>query len=662
MNNENLSFRQIHLDFHTSEHISGIGRAFDEDEFADTLVQARVNSITCFSRCHHGWLYYDSKKFPERIHPHIANKNLLKQQIEACHKRGIRVPIYLPVEWDDYTAREHPEWLVINEKGAPVQGVFEAGFYRTLCVNTPYRDFLKEQIKEVLEMFAPVDGLFIDILNIKECCCKYCVNDMKKKGFDPTIKEQRLEYAQWKLDDFKRDITDFIRKYDNNCTIFYNADHIGVRHREAIDTFSHLEIESLPSGMWGYMHFPITVRYARNLGLDCLGMTGKFHTAWGDFHSFKNKAALEYECFHMLALNAGCSIGDQLEPNGKISVPVYELIGSVYSEVEKKEPWCKGAKAIVDIGVFASEEFAGFGTPLVTDEMAGITRMLQESGHQFDIIDTKEDFSKYKVLVLPDLIPVYGEFLRKLNEYVENGGAVIASYKSGLNKEKSEFSFRKLGVNLKGDAPYSPDFIVPEGSMSKGLYNTEYAMYMKGLEVSKEADAEVLCYTKIPYFNRSWEHFCSHKHTPSSGEIGYPGIVKNGKCIYFMHPIFSQYNENAPLWCKKLFLNALSLLLPEPVICHNGPSTMIVTINEQPEKERYVIHSLHYIEQRRSKTIDVLEDVIPLYNVKISVNVPRKIKCVRIVPQDKMLKFEMHNGRVEFILPELNGHQMIELR
>lgn len=43
-------------------------------------------------------------------------------------------------------------------------------------------------------------------------------------------------------------------------------------------------------------------------------MTGKFHTYWGDFHSFKNQATIEYECFHMLAQNVKCSIGNQLVP------------------------------------------------------------------------------------------------------------------------------------------------------------------------------------------------------------------------------------------------------------------------------------------------------------------------------------------------------------
>src|SRR5215831_10853506 len=86
-------FRQVHLDFHTHGSIQNVGAEFDPEQFATTLERADVNSITCFARCHYGWMYYDSPQFPERIHPHLVRKNLLQEQIEACHKRGIRVPV-----------------------------------------------------------------------------------------------------------------------------------------------------------------------------------------------------------------------------------------------------------------------------------------------------------------------------------------------------------------------------------------------------------------------------------------------------------------------------------------------------------------------------------------------------------------------------------------
>ena len=139
-----LRFRQVHLDFHTSEQISGIGAEFDPAAWAEMLIDAHVDSITCFARCHHGMIYYDTQAHPERRHPHLA-RNLLADQIEAAHARDIRVPIYTTVQWDYYTAQHEPQWLQVAPDGA-IQGQkpYEPGFYAKLCLNSPYVDLLKD--------------------------------------------------------------------------------------------------------------------------------------------------------------------------------------------------------------------------------------------------------------------------------------------------------------------------------------------------------------------------------------------------------------------------------------------------------------------------------------------------------------------------------------
>ena len=160
-----MRMRQIHLDFHTSEAITGIGSKFDPDEFADTLEQARVNSITCFARGHHGWIYYDSQTHPERIHPHLE-RNLLVEQIEACHARDIRVPVYTTVQWDHLTATQNPDWLCLNEDGSyQGNGMYEAGFYRRIALNSPYMNFLKAHVADIFACLPAVDGFFFDIVH-----------------------------------------------------------------------------------------------------------------------------------------------------------------------------------------------------------------------------------------------------------------------------------------------------------------------------------------------------------------------------------------------------------------------------------------------------------------------------------------------------------------
>lgn len=679
MNKEAFRYRQIHLDFHTSELIPAVGDQFDAEEFAATLEKARVDSINIFARCHHGYVYYDSKRFPERVHPNLKNRNMLKEQIAACHKRNIRTPIYITVQWDQYTAEQHPEWLVIGPDGKQTgTPPYQAGFYRLMCVNTPYVDMLKGMVQEILETL-PTDGTWFDIVTPQDCSCVYCRKGMLAKGLDPSNAAVRKRYGVEVLHKFKLDMTHFVRKFNQDCVIFYNSGHIGPRHREVTDRYTHFELESIASAFWGYMHFPVTVRYARTLGLPTLGMTGKFHTWWGDFHSFKNEHALKYECFRMLAMNAMCCIGDQLHPSGKICPTTYELIGKVYSEVEKKEPWCRQARPMTEIGVFNPEEFEA-----VTDVakgldpgLLGVGRMLQEGAHQFDIIDSQSDFNAYKVLVLPDSIIIHDALAAKLEAYLRQGGKLIATYESGLNAAKDAFALKALGVSFKSPGPvdhegklargryiYNNDFaeyVIPRGAVGKGLPATEHVMYLRGMDIEAVAGSEVLCEVTLPYFDRTFRHFCSHQQSPSSGKPGQPAIVRKGNAIYFSHPLFTTYNTNAAPWCKRLFLNAIDMLLGEPLLRHDGPSTVQTALNEQPAEKRLVLHVLHYIPERRCVNIDVLEDVIPLYNLKASVRVAGKVKSVQAVPDNRSLSFTQSQDRVEIVIDKVEGHQMVSI-
>ena len=669
-----LRFRQIHLDFHTSELIDNIAIDFDCDEFANTLKEANVNSITCFARCHHGMIYYDSLKFKERIHPNLINKNLLKEQIDACHKVGIKVPVYITVQWDYYTSKNYPQWALRKFDGSPMwQHSLQPGFYHGLCVNTPYADFLKEHTKEVLDKLNP-DGIFFDIVQPKPCACEYCIKSMKESGYNPLIEEDRLTHYEEVIDNFKLEMTKSIHKIKPGILVFYNAGHIEYKTKKAKSAYTHFELESLPGGEWGYVHFPVTSRYARNLSKDCLGHTGKFHTSWGDFHSFRNKVALEYECFRMLALNMKCLIGDQLEPNGKLSKEVYKLIGSVYSKVKEKEKWCKNAIPITNIGVLVPDEFKQTSLDGLPSEQVGVTRLLEQLSYQFDFIDSDMNFTRFKLLILPDTIPVDIKLKNKLDEYISNGGKVIASYEAGMNIEREKFIFNKLGVkvinvtkddydkNARGrfdlNNSYS-DYVIPEGFMGEKLHNTEYMMYTKGVEVS-ETVGETLIYSYKPYFNRSYKHFCSHRQAPSSGLKDYSAIVKGDNTIYFAHPIFELYAKRSPLFIKTLLNNAINNLIGPPCVKHNGPSSVITTLNRQ--KNNDVLHVLWYIPEKKCDELEILEDVFPLLNLDIELITNKQVTSIKIVPLNEEIPFTINNNIVKFTIPEILGHCMIEIK
>ncbi len=669
-----LRFRQVHLDFHTSEQITGIGAEFDPAAWAAMLIDAHVDSITCFARCHHGMIYYDTQAHPERRHPHLA-RNLLADQIEAAHARDIRVPVYTTVQWDYYTAQREPQWLQLAPDGATQgQKPYEAGFYAKFCLNTSYVDLLRAHVDDMFENLPAVDGLFFDIVQDQDCSCPACRRDMLAQGIDASCDEDRQTFGRAVTDRFKQDMSAYVRGHGQDCTIFYNSGHVGPRQAVTGEAYSHWELESLPSGGWGYMHFPLSQRYARTTGHDCLGMTGKFHTAWGDFHSYKNEAALQFECFQMLALNAKCSIGDQLHPTARLDRATYDLIGPVYAEVASKEPWCRGAQPLTDIGLFTLEEFSG--ERLTPETIAGV-RMLQESGHQFDIVDSKSDFSSYRLLVLPDAVVLDEALARKTAAYLDGGGKLIASFESGLAPDLRDFALPQWGIRKTCDGAVDAhgqpvrgrhfrsgdyvDYLRAENALDRGLRETEYVLYMRGIEIDASPGTETLASLVPAYFDRTWQQFCSHRQTPSGGQPAGPAISRAGDVIYFAHPIFRQYQRNAPRWCKQLFLNALDLLLPDPLLRHGGPSSLVTAINRQAGENRWVLHLLHYIPERRGQDFDVVEDVIPLYNVELSLRLPAPVSTVRCVPAGETLPHATEDGRVAFTVPAIEGHQMVEI-
>ncbi len=653
-----LPFRQVHLDFHTHGDIEGIGADFDADTFGETLAQARVNSINLFARGHHGYVYYETEAFADRMHPHLSC-NLLAQQLDACHARGIKATAYITVQWDMLTAQEHPEWLVIDPTGKySGHGLYDAGFYNRICLNTPYVDFLKAFTADVMEKL-PADGIWYDIVSACDCSCRWCRTGMLEEGLDPSDPEVRRAYGVKVLHTFQREMSDFVRARKADALVFFNAGHVGPSNRATLDSYSHLELESLPTGGWGYIHFPVTSRYARTLDKDYLGMTGKFHTSWGDFHSFKNQAALEYECFMMLALNAKCCVGDQLHPRGVLCPHTYDLIGAVYSQVEAREAYCRDARPIVDIGVLTPEEFAGGSHASQPKAIMGVTRILQESRHQFDIIDTKASFEGYKLLILPDSIPVDESLKAKLQQYLADGGALIASHRSGLDPKGESFQL-PVGARYEGEADFTPVFVAPvDADFGRDLRPTEHVMYLTGTRVSATDGATVLAESLAPYFNRGWRQFCSHRHAPSSGQSAGPAVVRHGQAIYFAQPIFTQYQQNAPRWCRTMVENAIAMLLPEPLLRLSGPHTLMAAVNEQPAAHRQLVHLLHYVPVRNNDSIDIVEDHLPVDSLAVSLRVDGKVRGVTMVPELEGLPFEQEGRRVNVVLPRLDGYQIL---
>lgn len=658
---ENLAFRQVHLDFHTSEEIPGIGSKFSKENFQKALQSGHVNSITVFSKCHHGWAYHPSEA--NEMHPGL-DFDLLKAMIEAAHEIGVKTPVYISAGLDEKMARRHPEWLMRNkDESTSWAPDFMHPGYHIFCMNTPYLDYLVKQVEEVTRNYD-ADGIFLDIVKVRDCYCQHCVAAMRKEGKDPRDDNAVRELGEKVYANYTKRINDAIHAIKPGMRIFHNGGHIQRGRRDLATMNTHLELESLPTGGWGYDHFPLSARYAQNLGMEYLGMTGKFHTSWGEFGGFKHANALRYEVALSIANGARCSIGDQLHPQGEMDEATYSLIGAAYREVEEKEKWCTGTRNIADVALLSEEaggaHNSGQGQSGKTGKTdAGAVRMLLEGKVLFDVIDLEEDFTKYKVILLPDIIRITPEIKAKLEKFFKAGGKVVATGESGLNPEGNGFAI-DLGVKWVGENPYQPDYFRPSFDL-KSLGPAAFIFYAQGQKVELAGGTE-LGRREDPYFNRDIFTFCSHRHTPNSFQYGGPGMVESERGIYFAWRVFEDYSTKGSLILKESVLYAINKLLgDQKTLETNLPAQGVVTFTEQKTEKRYVNHVLYVSPVKRGDGIEVIEDILPVCDTQVSIRVPEKITKAYLAPQMEEITYTQENGTVRYTLPKFECHQMIVL-
>lgn len=664
-----LSTRQIHLDFHTPSLPFALGKDFNKSNFQKILKKACVNSVTLTGRCHHGYIYYQTKM--DAKHPQLET-DFLMDEIHACHEVGIKAPIYLSVGWDAFMAEKHPEWLERKPDGSFFGfenfGQLEPG-WKTLCFNTPYLDYLKEQIVDTMKHIGDqLDGLFFDIVWQDPCCCNYCIAKMLKQGFNPQDLNDRVKFAKITERRLKDEIYQTVKKVDKKCPVFFNEGNITPDIRPNLYEYSHLEIESLPSGEWGYQHFPTVVRYVKNLGKEYLGMTGKFHKIWADFGSYKNQEALEYESFLSLAHGGKCSIGDQMYPNGELQDSTYELIGNVYRQVKKLEEYNQDVSAVTEIAVLhpgvvkTSEE-------KVDISLAGAVNILNESGYQFDIIDHLMDWKKYKVIIFPDYIILNELLAEKTREYLLSGGRLLATYQSGLRNNKF---LDEWGIKYIGNNSFVPTYGIFKEDIGINLPKDELVLHGEGVLIEPRVGTKIFGEEIKPFYQRNYLNYYSHFQAPKDQKTGYPIVSYSENVLFYTHSFFEMYKKDGVRQYKELILNGLKFLLDgEKLIRATLPTTADVILNNQSTKSRLILNVLHYIPQRKALHLDTIEDRIPLYNVEIKMDTKEIFKKIDVennevyevldIKESKRIQFLNEGNFLYFNIPVIDGYQIIVL-
>jgi len=238
-----------------------------------------------------------------------------------------------------------------------------------------------------------------------------------------------------------------------------------------------------------------------------------------DVYTYLSNGANMVEYWHWASIAANQEtywkgiLSHDLEPNRE-----YAEMSRTAHELEKIGPHLVGMKIHNDVAILWSRDSAnaisfmpyGGGVPARSwtgepDGYVSLVQQMHKSLYDMNIdsdfvLPTTQDFSAYKLLIVPALYIADDALLQRISDYVKNGGHVVMTFKSGFANENSavrwvrapgplreaagfsyqEFSNLEHPLNLKddpfhvGDAnkvQFWAEFLMPEHAKAIAYYD-----------------------------------------------------------------------------------------------------------------------------------------------------------------------------------------------
>ena len=462
--------------------------------------------------------------YPTRIPYHhksqfLGDRDLFGDFAKAAKLRGIRVVARLDCNYAYEEAyRAHPEWFEHNADGTPVRHGESPWLFKTCMYSGYFTEQMPAIIREINSLYD-VDGFFTNgwpsAGRPEPCRCESC-----REWGDPKSPEFRDRHLARVLEVWKLwDSTARQKKWDS-----VYVGNLGGGIRAATD----LRRIAAVAGWFNADHqgrsgsTPIwdcaqqgRVAQCVMKGRTITNVTGSYantHPLW----RHTSKAPAEATMWMAQTTASGM-------------VPWYHWLGGApqdlrWRETGRKffdwlaahEPHFVNRGSLANIAVVFSERGNAFYTPPggtdATEFLQGLYYALLETRLPFDFVHEDdlipETLGKYAALLLPNVALLSDSQCRQIENYVERGGSVLATFETSLYDERgvarSDFGLARLFDMHKsgsvegplGNAYYAR--IVRDHPLLRGFHGTS-VLPGAGYRVPIEARGDAILTVIPPY-------------------------------------------------------------------------------------------------------------------------------------------------------------------
>ena len=410
-------------------------------DYASEVVEKAID-LNCdsFSFCVQvgGYALWDSKVTP--AYGHLGGMDLIGEFARLCKENGLYfIPWWLATATGgvERVLKEHPGWQLV---GPMVDGKQKRQNY--ICYNTPYRDLIYEEVREVISQYD-VHGIYFDQLP-GSCYCAFCQAKFQRMFGEPmpVVADEFFVYNSPaglppKLKTFRdRSVRSFCQ---------------GIRHIVDDTKPDVCYAQNWVRGVQSYLAQDLAdvllPEFYQKVDLVPLGLKQRLTKAyfndgpiWGNVrHSVKHDARHHpIPGTQMLLVDSVANLSAPLmldlcamdfDATGK------EALAETFSHIGDMQSVLSGADREPYAALLHSSESHRLFPERFDDAFEGFYRVLFESHTQFDIVTEAQVqdgvLDRYKVVVIPDAVSLADETATAIREAVGRGVGLVTTHLTG---------------------------------------------------------------------------------------------------------------------------------------------------------------------------------------------------------------------------------------
>lgn len=636
--------RRTLLDMHIPDWEPTFLSNFDPEAVARCYELAELNAAMLYCKSHTGLCYWPTNV--GRSHPALTGREILAELLEQLHRRDILACAYTSVAWDFAAAESHPEWQIapslIGENGEPVPSWRKR--HKILCLNKKeYLEYEKAQISDLMARY-PFDALFLDMMFwsaiciCEDCRLRWADEDGREfpKSLDwmsPVWSSFQAARERW-ADEFAQELLAHARSivdipvYQNFAPTLFGWTSGKPLHAFRNDTFIGGDLYGGPEEQL----FVCKLMNALSSHHPAEYMTCRSPSA-SDQVTIRSEDLLALHAYAATTLSCATLITDPVNPDGSIESAVYEQLGRLNRRLAPYEPFSGGVH-LEDIAVYFSsaacvdlscervplEKVHAWPTvpkPHLTAAV-GACRVLQQMHLAAGVATYRDlnDLSRYRVLVVPELLRITAHEMEAFRNYVAAGGLLYVSGRTSLltveGDRGGDFALADLlGVHYEGSEDGHELFLQPcSPALAEAAAPQRYLAWRSHTEsdptlrevprLSTDFDGIALATLALPYGypaegtrnDRSWANMYSN---PPWDGTSHPTIVERqvgrGTVIYSVVPLEMSPDGAA----GRLFRCLIGRLLGDRWrLRGEAHPTVWLEAFHQPDQRRYIVNALTY--------------------------------------------------------------------